>query len=70
MSDFWRMLIPQLARVIARYLAAFLMTMGMFAPAEAEAWVRDPATLALIGAFIAGVTEFAWAQAIRRGWVK
>lgn len=70
MSDFMKMLVPQLARVLARYLAGFLMTIGMFAPAEAEAWGRDPATLALVGAGIAAVTEMLWAQALRRGWVK
>ena len=70
MSDFMRELIPQLARVLARYLAGFLMTMGMFAPAEAEAWGRDPATLALVGAGIAALTETLWAQALRRGWVR
>jgi hypothetical protein len=70
MDDFLRMLLPQVARVLARYLAGFLMTIGMFAPVEAEAWGRDPATLAMIGAGIAAVTEFAWAQALRRGWVK
>ena len=70
MSDFMKMFVPQLARVLARYVAGFLLTIGMFAPGEAEAWGRDPATLALIGAGIAAVTETLWAQALKRGWVK
>lgn len=60
--------LPQLARVIARYLSSALMTIGFLAPGLGAELARDPEVIGLIGLALGGVTETAWALAVRKGW--
>ena len=61
-------LLPQLARVLARYLSSALMTIGFLAPGLGAELARDPEVIGLIGLALGGVTETAWALAVRKGW--
>jgi hypothetical protein len=60
--------LPQLARVLARYLSGALMTAGFLAPGLGAELARDPEVLGLIGLALGGATETAWALAVRKGW--
>ena len=60
--------LPQLARVLARYLASALMTVGFIAPELGAQLSRDPEVIGLIGLAIGAGTETAWALAVRKGW--
>ena len=60
--------LPQLARVIARYLSSALMTVGFLAPGLGAELARDPEVIGLIGLALGGATETAWALAVRKGW--
>ena len=60
--------LPQLARVLARYLSSALMTVGFIAPGLGAELARDPEVIGLIGLALGGATETAWALAVRKGW--
>ena len=60
--------IPQLARVLARYLASAMMTVGFVAPGLGAEMARDPEVIGLLGLALGAGTETAWALAVRRGW--
>ena len=60
--------LPQLARVLARYLSSALMTVGFLAPGLGAELARDPEVIGLIGLALGGATETAWALAVRKGW--
>ena len=60
--------LPQLARVLARYLSGALMTAGFLAPGLGAELARDPEVLGLIGLALGAGTETAWALAVRKGW--
>ena len=60
--------LPQLARVLARYLSSALMTVGFLAPGLGAELARDPEVIGLIGLALGGATETAWAMAVRKGW--
>lgn len=62
--------LPQLARVIARYLSSALMTVGFLAPGLGAELARDPEVIGLIGLALGGATETAWALAVRKGWAR
>ena len=60
--------LPQLARVLARYLSSALMTVGFLAPGLGAELARDPEVIGLIGLALGAGTETAWALAVRKGW--
>ena len=60
--------LPQLDRVIARYLSSALMTVGFLAPGLGAELARDPEVIGLIGLALGAGTETAWAMAVRKGW--
>ena len=60
--------LPQLARVVARYLSSALMTVGFLAPGLGAELARDPEVIGLIGLALGAGTETAWALAVRKGW--
>lgn len=63
-------ILAQLSRIIARYIAMYLMTVGFIAPEAAPVLANDPQLLGLIGAILASITEALWAMAVKRGWAK
>ena len=60
--------LPQLARVIARYLSGALISVGFIAPELGAQLSRDPEVIGLIGLALGAGTETAWALAVRKGW--
>ena len=61
-------MIAVISRILARYLAAALMTAGLIAPDVADTLGTDPDVLMAIGAGIALAVEGAYVAARRLGW--
>lgn len=58
------------ARIIARYASGALVTYGVVSPETADAIFLDPDVIIAIGLVIAGVSEWAYAQAVKHGWMR
>ena len=61
-------MIGPLSRIAARWVAGGLVMSGLLLPADAQIIATDPDVIAIIGLAIGAITEFAYAQAKKRGW--
>lgn len=57
-----------ISRILARYLAASLVTIGLFLPEEANAIATDPDVILAIGGILAFIVEAAYSYAKKKGW--
>jgi hypothetical protein len=61
-------MIAVVSRILARYLAAALMTTGLLAPDMAEAFGADPDVIIAFGALLTLGVEGLYVAAKRLGW--
>lgn len=56
------------ARIVARYVAGGLVTIGLTDSASAQTLIDDPEVVAMIGFGLAALVEVIYGFAKRRGW--